>query len=243
LFFNANLDQAFKINEVLRNYEKGTGQLLSPAKCSLMLGQKCSDEDGKDVASVLNVQNTSFEDKYLGLPVPEGRMKDDKFQPTKEKLGKKCSDWCEKYMSGAAKEVLIKSVAQAISTYSMSVFKFSAGLCDELSQIIRNFWWGDEDDKKKTHWTSWDKMTQPKSHGGMGFRDLRLFNQALLAKQAWRLIEKPQSLCARLLKAKYFPAGNLIDTAFIQNSSPCWQGIIHGLELLKKGVIWRVVSG
>ena len=70
----------------------------------------------------------------------------------------------------------------------------------------------------------------------MGFRNLRLFNQALLAKQAWRLIEKPDSLCARLLKAKYFPVGNLIDTAFIQNSSPCWQGIMHGLELLKKGL-------
>jgi hypothetical protein len=26
----------------------------------------------------------------------------------------------------------------------MSVFKFSAGLCDELSQKIRDFWWGDE---------------------------------------------------------------------------------------------------
>jgi hypothetical protein len=39
-------------------------------------------------------------------------MKDDKFQPTKERLRKKCSDWSEKYMSGAAKEALIKSVAQ-----------------------------------------------------------------------------------------------------------------------------------
>jgi hypothetical protein len=70
----------------------------------------------------------------------------------------------------------------------------------------------------------------PKCHGGMGFRDLRLFNQALLAKQAWRLIEKSDSLCARLLKANYFPSRNLIDTAFIQNSSPCWQGIMHGLS-------------
>jgi hypothetical protein len=31
--------------------------------------------------------------------------------------------------------------------------------------------------------------------------------------------------------------------AFIQNSSPGWQGVCHGLELLKKGVIWRVQDG
>jgi hypothetical protein len=79
-----------------------TLQLLSPAKCSLMLCRKCSDDDGKAVAQVLNIENTSFDDKYLGLPIPEGRMKNDKFQPSKEKLKKKCSDWSEKYMSGAA---------------------------------------------------------------------------------------------------------------------------------------------
>jgi hypothetical protein len=102
LFFKANMEQASKINVVLRTYEASTGQLLSPAKCSLMLGRKCSDDDGKALAQVLNIENTSFDDKYLGLPIPEGRMKNDKFQPSKEKLKKKCSDWSEKYMSGAA---------------------------------------------------------------------------------------------------------------------------------------------
>jgi hypothetical protein len=49
-------------------------------------------------------------------------------------------------MSSAAKEALIKSVAQAISTHAMRIFKFSAGLCHEFEKIIRDFWWGDEFD-------------------------------------------------------------------------------------------------
>jgi hypothetical protein len=150
-----------------------------------MLGQKVTEEEGAIVASYLNVQNTSFEEKNLGLPVLEGRMKDDKFELTKERLRKKCTDWSEKYMAGAAKEVLIKVVAQAIPIHAMSVFKFSAGLCDEFAQIIRNFWWGDEEDQRKVHWMAWEKMTKPKSQGGIGFRDFRAFNQALLA------IDKP----------------------------------------------------
>jgi hypothetical protein len=63
-----------------------------------MLDQKCSVEDGKAVDRVLNVESTSFDDKYFGLSIPEGRMKNEKFQPSKEKVKKKCSGWSEKYM-------------------------------------------------------------------------------------------------------------------------------------------------
>ena len=77
----------------------------------------------------------------------------------------------------------------------------------------------------------------------MGFRDLRLVNQALLARQAWRLIFYPASLCARVLKAKYFPQGNLLDTVLAGDTSPSWRGIEHGLALLKQGAIYRVGDG
>ena len=77
----------------------------------------------------------------------------------------------------------------------------------------------------------------------MGFRDMHLFNQAMLAKQASRLIAYLDSLVARVLKAKHFPFGELTGNVFKKNPSPCWQGIAHGLKLLKKGAIWRIGNG
>ena len=72
---------------------------------------------------------------------------------------------------------------------------------------------------------------------------MHLFNLALLASQGWRLIQNPESLCARVLKSKYFPKGDLLDTVFSSDASPVWRGIEHGLVLLKKGLVWRVGNG
>jgi hypothetical protein len=74
----------------------------------------------------------------------------------------------------------------------------------------------------------------PKHRGGLGFRVMRLFNQALLARQAWRLIQYPKSLCAKLLKVKYYPKGDIVDTVFSSDAPPTWKEVEYGLELLKK---------
>jgi hypothetical protein len=95
----------------------------------------------------------------------------------------------------------------------------------------------------KIHWLAWKKLLLPKCYRGLGFRDLCLFNQAMLARQAWRLIQFTDSLCARLLKAKYFPHGELVDTAFPVDMSPTWHGMLHGLDLGKEGIIWQVRLG
>ncbi|XBI21259.1 hypothetical protein VPH35_062398 [Triticum aestivum] len=99
----------------------------------------------------------------------------------------------------------------------MGVFKLPFSVCDELTRMVRGFYWGSANGQRKVHWRSWDDLMQPKDKGSVGFRDFRLFNQALLARQTWRLIYKPNSLCAQVLKAGYYPEGKLEDTVFSGN--------------------------
>jgi hypothetical protein len=83
----------------------------------------------------------------------------------------------------------------------------------------------------------------PKIRGGMGFRDLESFNTTLLAKQVWRLLLEPDSLCARILRARYYPDGKLLNGKLRSGSSYTWQSILSGLRCFKRGYIWRVGDG
>lgn len=69
----------------------------------------------------------------------------------------------------AGREILIKAVAQATSTYLLSVFKVPSSLCDELHSLIVKFWWGGSDNEKKIDWVRWEKLCKPKVEGGHGF--------------------------------------------------------------------------
>jgi hypothetical protein len=112
-----------------------------------------------------------------------------------------------------------------------------------MKSYVANDWWGMEDGKRKLHWRSWDWLTTPKSLGGMGFRDFVLFNQAMLGKQAWRLLTETSSLCARVLKGRYFPNTDFLSANKPRSSSYTWRSILFSHELLLCGLSWGVGNG
>ena len=121
---------------------------------------------------------------------------------TRWRVGKKLAGWKGKLLSIGSQEILIKAVAQAVPTYTMSCFQLPKTLCDDSENMMRNFWWGQRNHESKLAWVSWKKMCKSKLYGGMGFRNLQAFNLALLAKQGWRILTNPTSLVARVFKAK-----------------------------------------
>lgn len=106
--------------------------------------------------------------------------------------------------------MLIKAVAQAIPTYTMSVFKVPVSLCSEMNSLTSNYWWSGSKSSRGIHWLKWSKLCTPKKQGGLGFRNILLFNQALLAKQAWKLVHNTTSLAYQVLKGKYFPTSDFL---------------------------------
>ena len=148
--------------------------------------------------------------------------------------------WGGRVLSIGGKEVFIKAVLQAILAYAMSCFLLPLSLCNEINSILSNYWWKQTNASKGIHWFSWKKICSTKNKEGMGFRDMAKFNIAMVAKQGWRLINTRNSLVYKILKAKYFSKVSLLESKLVHNPSLSWRSIWNALEMLKKGVRWRV---
>lgn len=75
-------------------------------------------------------------------------MNQGRFQTVQSRLSKTLVDWNERYMASSGKEILFKSIAQAIPTYVISVFKLLYQ-CDNFIRIMHQYWWGVENERGK----------------------------------------------------------------------------------------------
>ncbi|GFQ01423.1 putative ribonuclease h protein at1g65750 [Phtheirospermum japonicum] len=207
IFFKANLAECRMIQHILGCYERASGQLVNFEKSvlSFSLNTKKGAQDA--IETSLSIPVVHHHDLYLGLPTYSLRSKRFQFRYLKDNVVKKIRGWGSKFFSDGGREVLIKTVLQAILTYVMSCFRIPLSICEEIESELANFWWGVDRGKKKMHRCSWERLCKPKFLGGMGFRKLSVFNKAFLAKQLWRLIQFLDSIVASVVKAR-----DLLDT-------------------------------
>ena len=95
----------------------------------------------------------------------------------------------------------------------------------------------------KIHWVKWGDMCDPKVEGMMGFKELSLFNEALLGKQVWRLLHNKNSLFYRVFKSRFFPNCIIMEAKERYGGSYAWKSILKGKGVIQRGAKWRVGDG
>jgi hypothetical protein len=196
-----------------------------------------------DFHGILPLAITNNITKYLGMPTLIGHSKQVVFRFIMDKVRNKLKGWKEKHLSFAGRAVLISAVIQALPTYVMSNFMIPKSMCDQIEKAICRFWWGSKEGQQKIHWKARKELFKPKFQGGLGFRDMHLFNKAMLAKQVWRLQTDPNSLVGQCFKARYYPNTDILHSSQGRNASYAWQSIYQAIDLIHKGSCWKIGNG
>ena len=139
IFCKALLVECQKIQDLLECYERASGQKLNRNKTGLFFSKSTPSNILDQIKSLLGVQEIKQFERYLGLPSLVGKKKKASLLYIKEKVAAKLQGWKEQLLSQAGREVLLKSVIQAIPTFAMSCFKLPLTLYSDIEALIRNF--------------------------------------------------------------------------------------------------------
>jgi hypothetical protein len=86
-------------------------------------------------------------------------------------------------------------------------------------------------------------MCSPKFVVGLGFRDIELFNLAMLARQVWRILQNPNALSSRMLKAIYYSEVDFLEASLGNSPSQAWRALVEGRDIMSHGLIRRIGTG
>ena len=152
LLFKSSVEGAELVSNLLNRYCNASGQRINHAKLSIFFSRGCPQATREGVKDSLQVHNETLSERYLGMPTDVGHSKMGTLKYLSDRVWDKVKGWMGKCLSAGGKEVLIKSVAQAIPVYSMSCFKLPRGLCSHINSIICKFWWGCKQGERKPTW-------------------------------------------------------------------------------------------
>jgi ribonuclease HI len=195
------------------------------------------------MSGIMGVRHVLGTGTYLGLPSMVGRSKKATFGFIKDRIWKKINSWRGRALSKAGKDVMIKSVLQAIPSYIMSVYLIPGSIISDIERMLNSFWWGDGSNHKGIRWLAWDRLARPKAVGGLGYRDFHAFNMSLIAKQAWKFMAEPNKLVSRIFKARYFPHSSIFYAKLGNNPSYVWRSVWKSRDVLSIGCRWKIGDG
>jgi hypothetical protein len=184
IFCKALPSQLRYLRGVFLLFEAASGLKVNLAKSVLIpVGNV---EDVSLLADILGCGIASLPVKYLGLPLGASYKAKHIWDDIIEKIDYRLASWKRRYLSKGGRVTLIKSTLANLPTYFLSLFPIPVSVAKHIEKLQRNFLWGGLGEEFKFHLVKWEKVCTPLKEGGLGIRNLLIFNRALLGKWLWR---------------------------------------------------------
>ncbi|GAU35387.1 hypothetical protein TSUD_160380 [Trifolium subterraneum] len=216
LFCRSTLEETNHLMSILKTYEDASGQEINMAKSEVFFSRNINMAAQEDLSRIMGVRHVLGTGTYLGLPSMIGRKKKETFAYVKDRIWKRINSWRGRALSRAGKEVMIKSVLQAIPSYVMSIYLLPESTIKEIERMINSFWWGGGPNNKGIRWL----LNKDGNYDKAAYTSIKNLQGEVLSKFL-----------------------SLFDSHLGNNPSYAWRSIWNSRQVLMNGCRWSIGMG
>jgi len=165
-------------------FEAASGLRINLSKSEMVQVGEVGDVE--ELASILGCGVASLPIKYLGLPLGAKYKDAHMWNSIIEKMEARLAGLKRLCLSKGGRLTLINSTLSSLPTYFLSLFPIPVGVANRLEKFQRDFLWGGIGNEFKFHLVNWHAICSSKVSGGLGVRNMVMFNKALMGKWLWR---------------------------------------------------------
>ncbi|XP_042035137.1 uncharacterized protein LOC121781465 [Salvia splendens] len=156
IFTQAAVNPLRRLRGCLDHYAEVSGQQINLDKSNFYIAD-ANEGWTNTIQSEGGFSRGSSPFLYLGVPIYRGVKRTSMFLFLREKISARISGWAHRHLSFGGRLTLIKSTLEAIPLHILQAIEPTGGALKQLDQQIAQFFWGSTNEKKRTHWISWDQ--------------------------------------------------------------------------------------
>ncbi|XP_021857652.1 uncharacterized protein [Spinacia oleracea] len=243
--FKADNYSCLKIRETIDLFCSISGEAINFEKSSVIFSPNTPGPLKNVLKGILGTPSADSLGKYLGCNVEVDGRSSQAYQPLIEKVQRKITSWKYMHLSHAGRIILINSILAALCTNILAVFLLPKSITTRITLMLMHYWWKGTMEKRGVCWVKRAVLEKPKGMGGIGLRNLELYNKAFLMKQAVRIHQNPKLLVAQVMTSAYkkTPLEAGLENSVKQKTSWGFKGMVRSVQSMKEGFGKVIAAG
>ncbi|GJX99346.1 RNA-directed DNA polymerase, eukaryota, reverse transcriptase zinc-binding domain protein [Tanacetum coccineum] len=193
VFCHGNAHSLSIVKKSLNEFSKYSGLLPNLKKSTLFFGS-IKDNLKYDLLKIVPFSVGTLHMKYLGVPLLAKCLGVNDCKILIEKVKNKIGDWRNRFLSYAGRFQLISFVLASMQTYWASVYLLPKTIVKESNRVMKDFLWDNTGNGNGKSKITWKVVCRPKDQGGLGIKPLDKWNEVLLMKSIWKIVDQKQTL-------------------------------------------------
>ncbi|KAL6543520.1 hypothetical protein OROHE_010142 [Orobanche hederae] len=241
IFLNASKRSLYILKNCFAHYERVSGRKINDQKSSFIL-HKPTAQIVDWIQRILGFNKTDLPVNYLGVPLWKGFQNFNMYGPLIFKIQNKILTWNHRMLSTGGRLELINSVLNSIAFYNLQVIQPPDNVITFIERLFNKFLWGSNDNKRKLHWASWNRLSYPPEEGGLGCRDLHDITRAAQIKLWWRF-RTTNNIWSDFLNKKYCSRLHPMLIKLSPKSSHIWKNMCGIRSIANYNIFWNSGNG